>query len=96
MNDDVKENVDNISVADVPKLIEDQFELMTSLKENLNLAKSHAKDADLKVREAKEKRIGLFNKKDAMEAMQNSQMSLSEATLKNKKHLKKHSSINKH
>ena len=43
MNDDVKENVDNISVADVPKLIEDQFELMTSLKENLNLAKSHAK-----------------------------------------------------
>ena len=52
MNDDVKENVDNISVADVPKLIEDQFELMTSLKENLNLAKSHAKDADLKVREA--------------------------------------------
>ena len=32
MNDDVKENVDNISVADVPKLIEDQFELMTSLK----------------------------------------------------------------
>lgn len=53
MNDDVKENVDNISVADVPKLIEDQFELMTSLKENLNLAKSHAKDADLKVREAK-------------------------------------------
>ena len=75
MNDDVKENVDNISVADVPKLIKDQFELMTSLKENLNLAKSHAKDADLKVREAKEKRIGLFNKKDAMEAMQNSQMS---------------------
>lgn len=96
MNDDVKENVDNISVADVPKLIEDQFELMTSLKENLNLAKSHAKDADLKVREAKEKRIGLFNKKDAMEAMQNSQMSLSEATLKIQKHLKKHSSINKH
>ena len=55
MNDDVKENVDNISVADVPKLIEDQFELMTSLKENLNLAKSHAKDADLKVREARKK-----------------------------------------
>ena len=89
MNDDVKENVDNISVADVPKLIEDQFELMTSLKENLNLAKSHAKDADLKVREAKEKRIGLFNKKDAMEAMQNSQMSLSEATLKNTEALEK-------
>lgn len=89
MNDDVKENVDNISVADVPKLIEDQFELMTSLKENLNLAKSYAKDADLKVREAKEKRIGLFNKKDAMEAMQNSQMSLSEATLKNTEALEK-------
>ena len=82
MNDDVKENVDNISVADVPKLIEDQFELMTSLKENLNLARSHAKDADLKVREAKEKRIGLFNKKDAMEA-------LSEATLKNTEALEK-------
>ena len=86
MNDEVK---DNVSVADVPKLIEEQFELVTSLKENLNLAKSHAYEADIKVSEAKDKKIGLFNKKNALEAMQNTQMSLSEATIKNTEALEK-------
>lgn len=87
MSEEVKD--ENINVSDVPKLIEEQFEIMTSLRENLNLAKTHAYEADSKAREAKGKKIGLFNKKDAMEAIQNTQVSLSEATLKNTEALEK-------
>lgn len=86
MNEEV---TNNISTSDVPKLIEEQFELMTSLKENLDVAKSRAYEADIKAKEANSKKIGLFNKKDAMEAIQSTQISLSEATLKNTEALEK-------
>lgn len=81
--EDNNDNLISINASDIPKLIEDQFSIMSNLKQHLDLAKSKSCDAEALARDAKDKKIGFFNKKETIEGIVNTQMSLSEATLSN-------------
>lgn len=81
--EDNKDNLISINESDVPKLIEDQFNIMNNLKQHLDLAKSKSCDAEALAKNAKDKKVGFFNKKETIEGIINTQMSLSEATLSN-------------
>lgn len=72
-----------VDEKDVPSLIQGQFTIMSDLKKNLEVVKQKASDADIQAQKAKDQKTGFFKMKGTIESIQETQISLSEATMKN-------------
>lgn len=82
-NNDLDFEVMPVDESDVPSLIQDQFSIMSDLKKNLDVVKQKAIEADIKAQRAKDQKTGLFKMKGTIESIQETQISLSEATMQN-------------
>lgn len=72
-----------VDEKDVPSLIQGQFTIMSDLKKNLEVVKQKAIDADIQAQKAKDQKTGFFKMKGTIESIQETQISLSEATMQN-------------
>ena len=70
-----------VKESDVPEIIGSQFSIMQEYKENLDIAKKKALDAQVQALGSKEKKTGVFKNKTAIESLQETTLSLADAQL---------------
>lgn len=70
-----------VKESDVPKIIGSQFTIMQEYKENLDIAKKKALDAQAQALGSKEKKTGVFKNKTAIESLQETTLSLADAQI---------------
>lgn len=70
-----------VKESDVPKIIGSQFTIMQEYKENLDIAKKKALDAQEQALGSKEKKTGVFKNKTAIESLQETTLSLADAQI---------------
>jgi hypothetical protein len=70
-----------VKESDVPEIIGSQFNIMQEYKENLDIAKKKALDAQVQALGSKEKKTGVFKNKTAIESLQETTLSLADAQL---------------
>ena len=79
------ENTDIVSVevsaSQVPSIIQEQFDGLTALKQNVSEATKKADAAKKSAKSAKEKSAELFHKKEAIESLQEATVDLAEAQI---------------
>lgn len=79
------ENTDIVSVqvsaSQVPSIIQEQFNGLKALKENVSEATKKAESAKDSAKSAKEKSAGLFYKKEAIESLQEATVDLADAQI---------------
>ena len=79
---DIKENTSlAVSEKDVPEIIGSQFTVMQEYKENLDIAKKKAIEAQTHALGSSEKKTGVFKNKTAIESLQETTLSLADAQL---------------
>lgn len=80
-----KENVEAssliVSEAEVPEIIGSQFTVMQEYKENLDIAKKKAIEAQSQALGSSEKKTGVFKNRTAIESLQETTLSLADAQL---------------
>ncbi len=82
-------SVSTINENDVPEIIQGQFSRMNELKNNLIIAKEKAELAGIQAQNARDMKTGLFKMKGTIESIQETQMALADATIKNTEALEK-------
>ena len=70
-----------VKESDVPEIIGSQFTIMQEYKENLDIAKKKALDAQMQALGSKEKKTGVFKNKTAIESLQETTLSLADAQI---------------
>ena len=70
-----------VKESDVPEIIGSQFTIMQEYKENLDIAKKKALDAQVQALGSKEKKTGVFKNKTAIESLQETTLSLADAQI---------------
>ena len=70
-----------VSEADVPEIIGSQFSVMQEYKENLDIAKRKAIEAQANALGSSEKKTGVFKNRTAIESLQETTLSLADAQL---------------
>lgn len=70
-----------VSEADVPEIIGSQFSVMAEYKENLDIAKRKAIEAQANALGSSEKKTGVFKNRSAIESLQETTLSLADAQL---------------
>ncbi len=70
-----------VKESDVPEIIGSQFTIMQEYKENLDIAKKKALDAQEQALGSKEKKTGVFKNKTAIESLQETTLSLADAQI---------------
>ena len=79
------ENTDIVSVevnaSQVPSIIQEQFNGLKALKQNVSEATKKAEAAKDSAKSAKEKSAGLFHKKEAIESLQEATVDLADAQI---------------
>ena len=70
-----------VKESDVPEIIGSQFTIMQEHKENLDIAKKKALDAQVQALGSKEKKTGVFKNKTAIESLQETTLSLADAQI---------------
>ena len=70
-----------VKESDVPEIIGSQFTIMQEYKENLDIAKKKALDAQAQALGSKEKKAGVFKNKTAIESLQETTLSLADAQI---------------
>lgn len=70
-----------VKESDVPEIIGSQFTIMQEYKENLDIAKKKALDAQAQALGSKEKKTGVFKNKTAIESLQETTLSLADAQI---------------
>ena len=70
-----------VSEAEVPEIIGSQFTVMQEYKENLDIAKKKAIDAQALALGSSEKKTGVFKNRTAIESLQETTLSLADAQL---------------
>lgn len=82
-------SISTIDENDVPEIIQGQFSRMNDLRNNLIAAKEKAELAGIHAQNAKDMKTGLFKMKGTIESIQETQMALADATIKNTEALEK-------
>ena len=82
-------SISTVDEKDVPEIIQGQFSRMNDLRNNLIAAKEKAELAGIQAQNAKDMKTGLFRMKGTIESIQETQMALADATIKNTEALEK-------